>query len=279
MENTEGAVEQPQPAPAAEEPIAEVSQEASTDAPAAEAVEETPEQTEAKKQSKFQRRLERQKTARIAAETEARLLRERISALEAAQAPKQQADAKPRREDFNGDDEAYIEALTEFKAREVVQTQTKAEREAQQQNDRQSKARQSDEAIAESWTKREAEFKAVTKDYEEVATTFAEEDLQHFADGAKRLIVESDVGPQVLYHLATHPEEAERIADLSPLRQVAELGKLEDRMTRPARRTSNAPPPVDPVRQGKTGAKDITKMTVAELKAHRIAEGSRWIRA
>jgi hypothetical protein len=55
------------PAPAAED------KKATPATPEETVVEETPEQQEARKQSKFQRRLERQKTARIAAETEAKL--------------------------------------------------------------------------------------------------------------------------------------------------------------------------------------------------------------
>ena len=63
-----------QPAPGADEqkPIPTEAEDTSE-------VAETTEQQEAKKQSKFQRRLDRQKSARVAAETETRLLREQLA--------------------------------------------------------------------------------------------------------------------------------------------------------------------------------------------------------
>src|SRR4029434_2460073 len=69
---------------------------------------------------------------------------------------------------------------------------------------------------------------------------FVEEDLGRLRDGARRAIVESELGPQLLYHLATHTDEAERIAELPELRQIAELGKLETQLTRTSHKTRNA---------------------------------------
>ena len=41
-------------------------------------------------------------------------------------------------------------------------------------------------------------------------------------------IFESERGPDVTYYLATHRDELERIRKLSPLRQAAALGRIED---------------------------------------------------
>ena len=40
-------------------------------------------------------------------------------------------------------------------------------------------------------------------------------------------IQDSDAGPALAYHLASHPDEAARIAALSPLGQVRALGRIE----------------------------------------------------
>ena len=83
----------PQPAPGADEQKPKPTEGDD----ASEVVEaETTEQQEAKKQSKFQRRLDRQKSARVAAETETRLLREQLAKLEAK--PAAEASGEPLRE-------------------------------------------------------------------------------------------------------------------------------------------------------------------------------------
>jgi len=263
------------PAPPAEEPKTEAPVvEAVAEGEQPEVVEETPEQQQKKELSKNQRRIANANRRAAEAAAEAKLLRERVAALEAERAPKP-AEA-PRREDF-ADDVAYLEARADHAARRAAAESREADRKESEGQQRQTKQQEEDAKVAESWTKREAVFQAHAKDYIDVVEPFVQEDLGHFSDGTKRLIVESEVGPQLLYHLATHPEDAERIADLSPVRQIAELGKLEDRMQRPAKAVSKAPAPINPVSAGRSGGKDVSKMSVAEYKAYR-QNSSAWIR-
>ncbi len=65
----------------------------------------------------------------------------------------------------------------------------------------------------------------------------------------KLTIHESDLGPEILYHLGNDPGEARRIAQLSPVSQAKEIGKLETKLSSnpPAKRTSSAPAPITPV--------------------------------
>lgn len=269
-------VESEQPAPIAEEPKSEIPENAAPEGDAAPEAPETPEQAEAKKQSKFQRRLERQKTARIAAETEARLLREELERVKAASAPKP-VDTAPKREDF-ADDIAYLEARADHAAKKAANDTVKAAEAAnagKQQQDRQSAEQQ---RLAAEWEKRENAFKAQDPDYSETVEDFiAGEDYQRMARNVGAAILDSDVGPQLLKYLATHEDEAERIAGLSPARQVMEIGKLEDRMTKPVKKPSSAPAPINPVSAGRSGGKDISKMSVAEYKEYRKSS-SAWIR-
>jgi len=237
---------------------------------------ETTEQQEARKQSKFQRRLERQKTARIQAETETRILRERIEQLEAQNRPEPGSD-EPQREQFD-DYESYLRAITKYDAKQTAAETLKAEREAAKGNDRQTKEAAAQDAIAKNWTERETAFQGTNKDYDEVVTPFVEEDLGSLGEGARRLIVDSEIGPQLLYHLASHPEIVDRIADLSSVRQIAELGKLEEKLTAPAKKTTNAPAPASHVNTGKTGQKDPSKMNMDEYKEWMKANGSRFVR-
>ena len=57
-----------------------------------------------------------------------------------------------------------------------------------------------------------------------------------------QLVQESEVGPQMAYYLAKNPEEHERLNAMSPLRRVAELGKLEDKLLQKREtKTTSAP--------------------------------------
>lgn len=92
-------------------------------------------------------------------------------------------------------------------------------------------------------------------------------------------IVESEVGPLLGYHLAKYPEERDRIFKLSPVRAVAELGKLEMKLEKPAKveadkpdsrvtNISKAPTPITPLDGKSTPVqKDPAKMSFQELRA------------
>jgi hypothetical protein len=261
-----------QPAPGAEDqkPVP------ATPEDTVEAQQETPEQQEAKKQSKFQRRLDRQKTARIAAETETKLLRERLEKLESQ--PKQsQETGEPKREDFQ-DYETFLRAVVKYDAKQISDQTLKADRDAQQGKEKQQQAAAGSENLAKAWAERETTFQAANKDYETVVQSFAEDELQTFSQPARMAIVESDSGPALLYFLAKNPDEAERIADLSPVRQIAELGKLEGKVSMPAKKTTSAPAPASTTSGGKTASKDLSKMSQTEYEAHRKSQGARWAR-
>lgn len=240
---------------------------------------ETTEQQEIKKQSKFQRRLERQKTARIAAETEARLLREQLAKLEGQKNPREQQETgEPKREQYE-DYEAYLRAVARYDAAQEAEKRLKADREERQRSERSQQDRAGYEKVAKSWNEREQKFQAEAKDYEDVVMPFVEEDLGHFSEQARLAIVESDKGPQLLYHLAQHPDVAESIATLSPLRQIAELGKLELKLAAPAKKQSSAPDPIKPIGSGRSAAQGYSdNMTDEEYRAWRKSQGATWAR-
>lgn len=74
-------------------------------------------------------------------------------------------------------------------------------------------------------------------------------------------IVTSEIGPDILYHLGSNPKEADRIARLSPVAQVKEIGKLEAKLTAepPTKKVSSAPAPITPVKaNGQSRSFDTT---------------------
>ena len=94
-------------------------------------------------------------------------------------------------------------------------------------------------------------------------------------------INDSDNAGEVSYYLAKHPEESQRIANLSPIRGIAELGKIEDSLTKKATPTEvqaltpkaperpEAPPPITPLNTAGAGTvvTDPSKMSFAQLRA------------
>jgi hypothetical protein len=249
-----------------------------------EEVTETPEQVEAKQESRRARSNARKAAALAEARAEAKLLREdrdRLTAKLEAQSKAGQETGEPKREDFP-DYEAYLRAVTKFDARQEREAAAKTEREAQQGKEKQQQANAGSEKVAKAWAERETTFQAATKDYEEVVQPFADEDLQRLSQQARMSIVESEVGPALLYQLAAlaekNPDEFDRIADLSPVRQIAELGKLESKVSMPAKKTTTAPAPASTTSGGRTASKDLSKMSQEEYEAHRKSQGARWAR-
>lgn len=81
------------------------------------------------------------------------------------------------------------------------------------------------------------------------AVAFAE-DLP-VSDVMAAVIQASEHGPDIAYHLGSHPHDAARIAALDPLSAANELGRIEAGLAMPApRRTTSAPYPVSTVGSG-----------------------------
>jgi hypothetical protein len=68
--------------------------------------------------------------------------------------------------------------------------------------------------------------------------------------------MDSDVGPQVLYYLAENPEFATQLQEMSTIKALREIGKLEARFEKkePEKKTAatktRAPAPINPIKGG-----------------------------
>lgn len=89
-------------------------------------------------------------------------------------------------------------------------------------------------------------------------------------------IRESEVGPEILYYLGNNPAEAKRIAQLSPLSQAKEIGKIETKLASdpPAKKTSSAPAPIAPV-SGRAAAAPVHDTT--DPRSIQSMDTSTWI--
>lgn len=177
-------------------------------------------------------------------EREARqALEARLAALErqpAQQAPK--VDEEPQPSQFN-DAFEYAKALAEYTADKRIGEMKRQEAEAKQEQERQK--------VIETWASKVQAAKASLPDFDDIV---ASSDVV-VNDDIRDAILESDVGPQILYHLAENDDVAKRIAGLSAKQALREIGKLEARFeakeTAPEAKPivrSKAPAPIQPLR-------------------------------
>ena len=177
-------------------------------------------------------------------EREARqALEARLAALErqpAPQAPK--VDEEPQPSQFN-DAFEYAKALAEYTADKRIGEMRKQDAEAKEAVERQK--------VIETWASKVQAAKASLPDFDDIV---ASSDVV-VNDDIRDAILESDVGPQILYHLAENEDVAKKIAGLSAKQALREIGKLEARFevkeTAPEPKMiarSKAPAPIQPLR-------------------------------
>lgn len=197
-----------------------------------------------KKLDKLTREKYVEREARLAAEAEVARLRAQANpgTTDAVNTPAKTPDGKPTLEQFDYDQEKFLDALYDWKVDQKLQA-------ADQRRAESEKAKTVAEKSAE-WAEREQAFIATTPDYVEVAHKAP----INYSETMLDFVKDSDVGPQIAYHLGSHLDEAKAIEQMSPTRQAAALARLELTLTpaeagaiatnaRPARTITQAPPP------------------------------------
>lgn len=243
-------------APVEETPDTEPAVEAQAESePAAE---EEAEVTDKPKQNpKLEKRFSELTKRAKQAEAEKQALEARLQELEAKVAPAPQQieqdilGEKPQASQFQ-DAFEYAEALAEWSAEKAL-----VERDKQEQ---QRKIEEERTKVIQSWTQKLEKAKAELPDFDEMV---ASSQVQ-VRDEVRDAILESDVGPQILYQLASDDDLAQRISTMPVHKALKELGKLEvqfERKEAPAEKSepvarSKAPAPIKPLTAGK-GTQDV----------------------
>ena len=254
---------------------------AGEDAPIeADAVEETPESepiaddeqseqdsetegkaTEERKQNpKLEKRFSELTKARKQAEenaakahAEKEQLEARLREYEGRQAPQPQVDEspigrEPRADQFD-DAFEYAKALAEWSAEKALYDRD--------QQDLNRKVEEERQKVLKTWSEKLQKAKPNLADFDEIVNSTQVVVSNEIRDA----IVESDVGPEILYHLASlDNEEAERFQALSMSKALREIGKLEARFekqeiaeetavrSKPVAQKSKAPAPLSPIK-------------------------------
>lgn len=203
--------------------------------------------------------------AKAEAKAERRALKAYAEKLEAMTPRQQQAeqtrqpDGKPKLDQYTNVED-YVEAVADWKLEQRDQVGKRTEAESQQKTvfDKTEKIYASAEKLAG--------FDRDAFDELPLTTSIAQ------------AIIESDIAPKLMAHMAANPEEVDRIAKLSPARQAAEIGKLEVKLSAVKDvKVSKAPAPIKTVgaRGGEVG-KSIENMTMAEYAAFEKNRGARY---
>jgi len=202
-------------------------------------------------------------------EAEAELLRPKP----AEEAPAPKTDDTPKREQFESYEE-FIEARADYRARKAVQE----ERQKQQSETQKSTEAERQKGAEVEFRKR---LQATASEISDFADVMENAGDIYITNGMRDAIQESPLGPRILYEIAKNPQEAERLAGLSPSAAAREIGKIEARLEaatkkpdteakdtptdernpdgtfKPKKEPSKAPPPPEPIGARSVAGNDL----------------------
>jgi len=162
--------------------------------------------------------------------------------LDEAEAKRETASDAPKLEDFDYDDDTYKAALIKHQVAEAV----KAERQALQAESKQAKAAEAQRAFNE-------RIAALNKpDFYEAANS-----VPVLPVGVADALVQSENGAELIYHLGTHLDLADKLANMSPTMAMMELGRISVNLNaKPKAKLSAAPDPIEPLKSGGSISKE-----------------------
>ena len=219
--------------------------------------------SETAKRSKVQKRIDEITKARREAERERDFWR-----LQAQQKAQQQSVPqmhKPTLEQFDYDQEAYLEALADSKVQTTLAQSMAQQAEYQQQ--------QSTAQTVNEFKMREYEVMSEFPDYQQ--KVYAND--VPITDTMASAIRSDENGAKVAYFLATYKDIAYRVANMSPREQFLAIGEISEKISqaqsseglKPSK-VSNAPSPVPSVSsRGSVMNKSPDKMSTDEFMAWR----------
>ena len=199
-----------------------------------ETVESAPTEDNAPKEDGFQKRINKVTADKYAEKRRADELERQLNELRSKKETVTHDAPKP--DDFDFDDDKYQQALIDHKVNLAIQSREEAK--AQEQ----AKAK----ALEAQSTFNERIESLGKPDFAEVANQ-----VPLLPQGVADALMQSESGPELIYHLGTHLDMADRIANMSPQTAMMELGKLSATLnSKPAVKLSNAPAPIEPLTSG-----------------------------
>lgn len=189
--------------------------------------------------------------------------------------PQQQSQPQtPQQTQQRADDAGLTRKEGESEA-DFVRRVVKAERDNWEREQAQAKEQERAETLGKKTTSLYAEAEKLGDDFDR------DEFDAHLTRPIAEALVESEDAARLMHYLGAHSDEMQRIAQLSPARQAAELGKLEAKLatdssakpTPPQR--SNAPQALAPVRGAAKGGAPDPSDSAAWIRHQNALEAKR----
>ena len=187
------------------------------------------------------------------------------------------ATGKPKREDFE-DEDTFFEALTDWKI--------DAKMRSQQEVVAKKAGEETEKQAAEEFETELVEISERGKDkYEDYTERVFDKDLV-LTQGMVETIIHSDIAEEILYYLGKNPDISAAIGEMTALKAAKEIGRIEARLVEgekkeekkeekkaespaPAKKLTQTPEPIEPVRSTGATEKDPSQMTPKEYRAWR----------
>ena len=181
------------------------------------------------------------------------------------------ADGRPTPDDFESPED-FVEALADWKFEQKMKAHDANKSISAQQKELEEKAQRLQKAVEE--------FSLEHDDFEELI-----EDINHIPVSAtiQEALLDSDNGAALMYELAKHPEQYEKINSMPPVKAAIALGRFEakylsssskEKTKLDVKKKTNAPRPLNPVKSKGSGAstKSPDEMSFQEYKAWRAQQ-------
>lgn len=151
------------------------------------------------------------------------------------------AESQPVHKDQSVDDSAPTLESAEYDPVKLAKMQTEwIQKQVEKRVEtavKQIESRQSEVATRQAFENRTAEFRKSAPDFDVVISNPA---LPQLAPDAARVVVRSDNGPDIIYHLGKNPDLAVRISRMDAASQSAAIGRLEEQLVRAKAEAANA---------------------------------------
>lgn len=177
------------------------------------------------------------------------------------------ADDMPKLADYDYDENRYSQAVQAWYSGKMQESQQQAQRHQEMMRQQAEEARAA-QAIQQ-------KLAAGTQKYPDFAAKVQDPNLpplRQISPAAFQAVMESDVGIDVAYYLASNPEEIYSLGSMNPVQAVRKVAQIEAKLaSKPAKSVSPGKPPTR-LRGNSDTAKDPEKMTTSEWLEWRNAQ-------
>jgi hypothetical protein len=176
---------------------------------------------------------------------------------------------KPTLDDYQTYDD-YVEALTEYKAAEII---NRRDSEAAAKKEKEELAVKQKE-VEQSW---EDKIDALDESYDDFDEVMAKHQNTLFRQDLIQAIRESDHGPQVQYHLAKNPDllnklNAKTISSFGIYKEISKIESELGNLKKPAAKVSKSSEPITPVKGMTKTAPKLENLDTHSYIAHRYPD-------